>query len=273
MKTFYSILSAVINPSTNENLSLGLLLSDGNNSFFSYSRNRFSILKEMIQPEKKKFIDSYLKSIKKIIDKVDINEIQSTILIEEGKNIIVNEKYIDYLSVYNNNVITFSKPVSIDVEVRPEIFDKLFARFISEETLPMPKASSDINFLKSDFCLKVNKYFSIDKTFTHSDSPKLLLPVTIDLFGQNKIPVMAQFLDLSKKTNFIKSDLYDFQLVSEMFRNGKKFVISSEPDKVKFAEQHYAWSVLRKIKKFEYIEHDEIGKIEEYASMHNVVPV
>jgi ribosomal protein S17 len=47
---------------------------------------------------------------------------------------VVNEPYIAYLSVYNQNVISFSNPVSIDVKVEEQVFIALFSKFIDDET-------------------------------------------------------------------------------------------------------------------------------------------
>jgi hypothetical protein len=134
MNTFYSILSAVINPISGEKISVGLLLSNGNRSLFDFSENRLSLLNSLIDKETKKFIRQYLKSIDTVLNKIDINQDQLTILDEAGKNLVVNEPYIAYLSVYNQNVISFSNPVSIDVKVEEQVFIALFSKFIDDET-------------------------------------------------------------------------------------------------------------------------------------------
>jgi hypothetical protein len=134
MNTFYSILSAVINPVSGEKISVGLLLSDGNRSLFDFSENRLSLLNSLVDKETKKFIRQYLKSIDTVLNKIDINQDQLTILDEAGKNLVVNEPYIAYLSVYNQNVISFSNPVSIDVKVEEQVFIALFSKFIDDET-------------------------------------------------------------------------------------------------------------------------------------------
>jgi hypothetical protein len=126
MKTFYSILSVIINSVSGEKISIGLLLSDGNRSLFDFSENRLSLLNSLVDKETKKFVKQYLKSIESIIKKIDVNQDQLTIHEETGKNLIINEPYISYLSVYNQNVISFSKPVSIDVRIEEKIFSKLF---------------------------------------------------------------------------------------------------------------------------------------------------
>ena len=59
MKSFYSILSAAIRPETNEKVSLGLLFSDGNNSFFDLSKNKLAAVHLLVNDVQFKFIKEY----------------------------------------------------------------------------------------------------------------------------------------------------------------------------------------------------------------------
>ena len=273
MNTFYSILSAVINPVSGEKISLGLLLSNGNTSYFDYSNSRLSLLNSLIDKENKKFIKQYLRSIENVIEKIDINQQQLTILEDVGKNLIINEPYIEYLSVYNQNVISFSKPVSIDVNVEEGIFSTLFAKFIDDETTVKINFRSNIQIIKTDFFPKVKEYYSIEKEITCRDFKNILLPVSIDLYGKNENIVIGQFFDLEKNINYIKSDYYDFQQMIEISKKGMKFLISNEPEKSKYPQQHYFWNEIRKQKKITYLDTSEIETIEEYAKEHGVKPI
>jgi len=273
MKTFYSILSAVINSVSGEKISLGLLLSDGNKSIFNFSENRLSLLSSILDKDTRKFIRQYLKSIENIIGKIDINHDQMTILDETGKNVIMNEQYIGYLSVYNQNVISFSNPVSITVEVNESIFAKLFSRFIDDETNLKTNYKSNIQHKKAEFYPRVNDYYAIEKELISVFSNKLMLPVSVDLFGKNDNYVIGQFFDLEKSIYHIKNDYYDYSQVNEILKTGKKFVISSEPEKSKYPQQHYFWSEIKKQKKQTYCNIDELEMIEEYARIHQVKPV
>jgi len=272
MKTFYSILSAVINPVSGEKISLGLLLSDGNASLFDFSDNRFSLISSLIDKESKKFVRQYLKSIENVINKIDVNQDQLTIFESEGKNLIINEPYIGYLSTYSQNVISFSKPVSIDVKVEKRVFEALFSKFIDEETETEATNKSNIQIVKTDFFPHVQNHFSIEKVFTFENSPKVLLPVTIDLFGKNEIYVIGQFLDLEKNIYHIKNDYFDYYQLTELYSKSKKFLISSEPQKEKYPQQHYFWNEIRKQKKHSYVDISDLGLIEEYAVNHQVMP-
>jgi hypothetical protein len=273
MNTFYSILSAVINPVSGEKISVGLLLSDGNRSLFDFSENRLSLLNSLIDKETKKFIRQYLKSIDTVLNKIDINQDQLTILDEAGKNLVVNEPYIAYLSVYNQNVISFSNPVSIDVKVEEQIFIALFSKFIDDETNVKSHIKSHFQLIKSDFFPRIKNYYSIEKEITPDRFKKILLPVSIDLLGKNDKYVTGQFFDLEKSVYHIKNDWYDYNQANKIIKSGKKFVVSAEPDKTKFPQQHHFWNELGKIKSHTFLDISELERIEEYAKKHDVKPV
>ena len=272
MKTFYSILSAVINPVSGEKISLGLLLADGNRSLFDFSETRLSLIGTLIDRESKKFVKQYLRSIENVINNIDINHDQLTIFEKEGKNLIINEPYIDYLSTYSQNVISFSKPVAIDVKIEKQIFETLFSKFINEETKIEQSYKSNIRILKTEFFPRVQNHFSIEKEITPEKYPKVILPVTIDLFGKNEIYVIGQFLDPEKNIYHIKNDYYDYRQLTEAYTKSKKFLISNEPQKEKYPQQHYFWKEIRSQKKHTYVDISELGIIEEYAVEHNVKP-
>jgi formate dehydrogenase assembly factor FdhD len=121
MKTFFSILSVPTRPESDEKIAVGLLLSDGIISKFDYSVNKLKVVKELVNESQYNFTENYLKSIEKLNFRNDENE---------GKQKVVNEQYIGYLSDYNNNVVTFCKPVKIDLVVDEENFSRLFEKFI-----------------------------------------------------------------------------------------------------------------------------------------------
>lgn len=274
MKTFYSILSAVINPISGEKISLGLLLSDGNSSLFDYSNNRLSMISSVLNHENKRFIRQYIQSIEIVLNKIDVNQEQISILNNEGKNVILNESYVEYLSIYNKNVISFSKPVSINVEVNEFTFNTLFAKFIDEDAIVAEQTIKPIKIVKDEFSSKVKSYFTIEKEFTINQFSQLFLPVTIDLYGKNERFVFGQFLDLEKAVNHIKSDYFDFdQIITVHPKNSQKYLISSEPNKDKFQIQHKFWQEIRKSKQQEFVDISEIERIQDYAKLHGVVPV
>ena len=189
MKTFYSILSAVLHPETGERVSIGLIMSDGNDSIFDYSRNRLAIVKNLLPDGQFNFIKDYLKSVSQISSSFEKLKEQFSIHHElDGRNVIINEPYIQYLSVYSENVLTFSKPVKIDLPVGHDIFHSLFTKLIDTHSLHKLKPHSKIRKIKAAFFPTVKEYFNEERVIHCLEYENLVIPITIDLFGKNEIP-------------------------------------------------------------------------------------
>lgn len=272
MKTYYSVLFSVLTQETSERISLGLLLSDGEKSLFRYSRSKLTILKELVSGDEHKFIRNYLNTMKEVVGKSGLPKTE-LFKEEELAPLLVNEGYIEYLSRYNQNVLTFGKPVNVNVNVNEESFSKLFKMLINEKEPTVQYQRHKLERVKNEFIPKVSAYYNYNREVLPEEYSGLILPVKIDLLGQNEIPVFAQFLDFERKIQFIKNDYYDLKQLSEVLKNGKGFIVSSEPDELKYAQQHSAWNAIRKSDVGEYLDLTEVEKIKEYAEMHGVKPL
>ena len=272
MNTFYSIISATINPVTNENIAVGLLLSDGKKSLYSFSTNRLSLVKSLVTKYQYWFIRDYLKSFQTIIEKVEKKARAQLELDELKEPLVVSEPYINYMSIYGQNVITASSPERIDIDVNQGNFNKLFVKFIDKQEQSRSKAKKTIMQTKDVFSERVKDHFTADKELSVGEFPNLDLPVTVDLFGKNEQVVIAQFVDLERQINFIKTDLYDVEHIYQVIDKKLIFLISQEPDKKSFPQQHHLWQQTRKDSKYAYTNIKEVDRIHEYAKDHGVVP-
>ncbi|HNW54108.1 MAG TPA: hypothetical protein PKN21_07550 [Bacteroidales bacterium] len=271
MKTFYSILYVLITPETAEKLSLGVLLSDGKQSLFRYSKPKLNVIGELLAPAQIKFIKAYLKSISLTTSFGTSASTELDLQFNPVQLSSVGEQYISYLGKYNYNFLVFGDPIGIDVPVNQEIIDKLFARLIHEKPVKT-SGKHQLEKVKEEFSIKAKPFYSIDREIDQQEYPELIMPVTIDFFGKNEKPVYAQFLDFEKAINHVKNDYFDVDQLIETIK-GKGFVISKEPDSVKFPNQHQAWTALRRSPKTEYVDSTEIERVYEYAVEHGVVPI
>lgn len=273
MKTFYTIFSVIINPVSSEKISLGLLLSNGHTSFVGHSKNRLSLIRSLIDKESYSLVKQYLQSINAVIKEIDINQDQHTIFEQEGKNLIVNESYINYLSDYSRNVISFSKPVTIDLPVEQEIFNKLFVRFIEEESIPEIRQERSIESIRSKFLPRMSDYFLTEQDITPKRFSALLLPVSIDMIGKNDQYVIGHFMDLERNPNHIKSDYFDFKQLADILLNSANFLITTEPEKAKWPTQHHFWKEIRNLSNIHHVDISEVDIVEAYAREHQVKPI
>ena len=277
MNTYYTILSVAIRPEIDEKLSVGLILINNKQVSFFISESKLLSVKKLVSHSFYKGVKNSIKFIENSF-KVNHNKLSNTQQVLElnieDKSDVFNFEYIDYLSNYNNNVITFSKPIIINVEYSKELFQKLFQKFINDtdfDTIPK-KVISNIESFKKISYPKVKKYFSIDKEIDSLIYPKLLMPVKIDLMGKNEIEVFAQSLDMSKSLRSIENGIADLLHINRAISQAKQFIISSEPDK-SFEINHRIWNNIRKTKEFEYVDISEFDKISNYAQEHGVAPL
>ena len=191
---------------------------------------------------------------------------------DEENQLVLSEPYVEYLSVYNNNVISQSKPVQIDLSVTESNFQVLYQKYIEKNVILPEKEKHSVNKVKEIFIPRVKKYFSIDKELTTNDFPTLLFPVTCDLLGKNERTVISQFLDLERAIYHIKNDYYDIEHIPNAICDGQLFLVSPEPDKKALPSQHSIWKQVRVNKDYDYVDISEIDKIEEYAKEHGVIP-
>jgi len=272
MKTFYSLLYALITPETAEKISLGLLLSDGEKSLFRYSENKYRCLQGLVSSEQYGFVRKYLKTLQKETG-LHAGTSQPLIFpVETLKPATVGESYIEYLSRYNQNVVSFGKPVNIDVTVTAEAFEKLFKVLLNEKEVPAKPLKGKLQSVKKEIALRANRYFTIDRKIMPEDLPDLIMPVTFDLLGRNEMPVYAKFLDFERALNHIKNDYFDISQLHQVLPKSKGFVVSTEPGMDKWPEQHSIWQTIRRSGNYQYIHAEDIEIVEEYARDHQVRP-
>lgn len=273
MKTFYSILSAILHLETNEKVSVGLVVSDGNQSSFEFSGHKISALKSLLPREQYSFIKEYVKSVSQVSQKIDSFSPQYSIHQEtDGKNIFFTETYFEHLSVCSQNVLSFSKPVRIDLPMNSNLVKSLFEKLVEIDRGREPISSGKIQKVRASFLPTVKEYFCTEREIDNCDFAKVLMPLTVDLLGKNEIPVFAKFLELERNPNHIKSDFYDLTQLRSAFRKSYGFVVAYEPRKDRYKEQHLAWQYLRRSKKEELVDISEVEKIREYAIQHGVTP-
>ena len=271
MRTFYSLLQVPLRPAGQEQLNIGLLLVGDHGILFSYSEPKLNALKNLIPSTAFNLLRSYLVSLK-----TKINEDSSLI-----KTQFSNLEFLNYLSKYNNNLLTFSKPGSLDIEPTQETFQRLFEKFVFEPTLevelsvvaePMPIYSQ----VQTKLFPKIEGKVNIDKKVTSNDLKSLIAPVKVDFIGKNQVPVAGVTVDFTKSENTLVNSLSKFvslihALDKDDQQGGKYYVLGKEPNQ--YSIQHKRWEDMRDTGFIEFIDINEIEKIASYIDEHHVKPL
>ncbi len=276
MKTFYSILSINIRPEINERLSVGLIMIFGERVFFRYSSSKLSIIQRLTNKEIHKATQNYLKLVEISVQSNKMIYSNNDLLglkVESKYDRLFSEQYIEYLSKYNNNLVSFSKPNFVELEVNDRIFDALYNKFVgSFEDEKEQEPVKQIDRFKRQYYPKVKTYFNIEHEINSNQYSGLITPVKIDLMGKNEIEVFGQSIDFDKKGYSIEYNIGNLLQIKRALPNAKQFVIGCEPDK-NMEINHRIWNNVRQTSEFEYIDVSEAEKITEYAVTHGVTPL
>ena len=271
MKVFYSILYTTIRPIAKEQLSIGLFMSDTVNSYFHYSHEKLSLTRKLLSENSYNLLKGYLEGLLADITPKSSNS-------ELGS---LTSNYLDYLSVYSNNLITFSKPAVIDIELNQDNFEKLFEKFVFnyDKHLLIAKnvKNTPIECVKRELYPKIEEHVNLNTFLTQKEVPSLIIPkVKVNFIGRNDIPVAGEAINFESTSNLISNQLSRFISLIKAFEmdkeKGKYFILGNEPSQTDFPEQHLTWEHLLSSKLVDFVSLNEMEKVSDYMSEHNVRP-
>lgn len=275
MATYYSILSALIRPEIQEKITIGLLLMDDHHVFFEYSKNKLNSARTLVTENAYLSLKDALKNIGATVD-LQLNANKTYELDFEKKSPLTNS-YIEYLSRYNNNILAFTIPKEIELEVNSSIFSNLYKKFI--DNAAVKKEDQFLTAIKPFIVSRRDillRHFNIDEEITYREIPNLIVPVTVTLIGQNEVATFVQSLDLEKRTDKITNDISEILFLQKAFSISNKesvaMAITQEPDKKLFPKQHDIWQQLRNTKDIFNYDISEAEKVIDYAEKHDVRP-
>lgn len=273
MNTYYTIISAVIRPEINEKISLGLLAVSGNEAFLNLSKSKLSITRALLPQHIFNGLKDEIRDIQ-IAYRNFKEKAKENVLFDNPYKGLIEESYISYLSKYKNNVVIFSKPQKIDIQLTPNIVTSLYHKFVDEEhfTLEENHYENSIEKYRKEYLPNLSSYYNTNRIIDRKTIPDVIIPMKFDLVGKNEIEVFAKSIDLERRTYNVEHDVNGFYPLKNLKEKAKKFFISKEPDK-KYETQHQIWQTLRSANWLEYVDISEVERLEKYAKEHQVLPL
>lgn len=274
MNTFYSILYCSIRPNIDERVSIGLFMADSNTCYFSFSAEKLHAVKQLISEEAFGLMRTSLKSLSKISAECrDDNFIQS----HRGHNIL-RESYFNYLSNYSNNLITYSPPSNLDMELSQVVFDKLFVKFVHSLTPSVKEPVKPVERAKRILQSSISGHVNFDVELKKDDVPGLVVPAKVWFIGKNEVEVTGEAKDFSGPLHLLQPQINAHLFLIEKIkdtkngRNGHFFFVGDEPSK-NLPDNHKLWKALRDDRTLDLVPTNELQRIEEYMQFHGVEPL
>lgn len=274
MKTFYSIVYCAIRPNVDEKVSIGLLMVDGSKSYFQYSTEKLAILKQMISSDAYNLIKTALKSISKVSSECGTDVFPNSAY--KGKSAIT-ESYIAYLSNYSNNLISYSVPIEVNVELNDTVYRKLFQKFIFYFPVAEPERVKPMEVAKKRLSKSISKHVAFDVELDKSKVPGLIVPAKVWFIGKNEVQVTGEAKDFSGAVHTLQQQLNAHLFLIEKIKDtpdgkhGKFFMIGDEPDR-RLSENHSLWNSIKDANIVDLVPTGEIERVEEYMEVHGVEP-
>ena len=281
MFTQYCILFALIRPEIQEKISIGLLLFNNEEVYFSYSKNKLNAAKNLLTKSSFKLVKDILENIEDKIedDNNDLNKSSLKIFKNKAFDNTFSLSYITYLSRYSNNAICFSEPKEININLDNQSFKGLFKKYIDNHsekpsTQEKPKL---FDIIRQKYETKIYAHFDVNKEVTHDLVKNLITPVRVDFTGRNEIDVYAQTVDMESSPTTVANHINSFIHLKSTYKTNnipvQDFIITKEPNKITYPKQHDIWVQLKHSKFLNYLDFSESQKIIDYAEEHGVLPL
>lgn len=278
MKTFFSIIYLPLNSNLQEKISIGLVMSNGEQSIFKVSNPKMQIIKGLVSSNKFSILKNYFSNI--------INEIEPKIdefklnIKSDVSNNWLNQSYFSYLNRYSNNLVIYSEPRKIEKDVTLEIFKQLFNKYVFEyeEEINLINKSEDIlSKVKTSLFSKIEDRVNLNVTVDSNDFNELLTPVDVNFLGKNGVIVAGQTIDFVKRLYNLENDLTRYISFTKAVdysssKKGKYFLVGQEPNKIENPANHRTWKHVRESHLVEYIDLSETEKIKHYIVDKGVTP-
>lgn len=273
MKNFLISIYLSTNSVASEKVSIGLLAITESQLYFSFSENKITLAAKLANNDFVSFVKTQLKLISNKIQELNLN-LESNLLFPGSK--FFEENFYNYLNIYNQNLIQFSKPTPVSSIINEEIFDLLFHKFVGEA-----KQGKEVNLIKKQFTEKVNSYllnssFEKKADINYKVKPKhvpgIFDPLNVTFIAKNGSLLTGQAINFNSTKDNITKHLYEYHTLVNALQSlsakaglpkpGEYKLIAEEPELN--TAQHKVYEQLFKAKHeipFSVIHPEELSSI------------
>lgn len=282
MRTFYTLIQAGVNPMAGDKITVGLFMRGADKPRFAWSRARARVVRDLMGADSYRLLMLNLKALhRQCEEEAQLSMgLFSSMPQEDLSKHLLSEPYMEYLSRYSRNLLSFGPLTSIEVEATDEHFHKLFALLVDDRAdmvkqLPV----RDIHEVREHFKMRTEKLVSWDVTMTKEELPQLVMPsVNIQFAGaKERMRIIGEVVDFEKPEYHLEKQLYELHDVAGALsaekRYGSGYIIGDEPDKSMRPAQHRTWQAFRGSKLLKLVPSNESEQVDEALRASGVQPL
>lgn len=284
MRTFYTLIQAGVNPMAGDKITVGLFMRGADKPRFAWSRSRVRVVRDLMGPDAYRLLMLNLKALHRQCDE----EAQlsmglfSQLPQEDLSKNLLSEPYMEYLSRYSRNLLSFGPLTTIEVEATEEHFQKLYALLVDDrpgmvKELPV----HDMEKVRKELQIRTKTWVSWDVLITKQELPHLVMPSVKIQFagdrGKDTERIIGEVVDFEKPEYNLEKQLYELHDVAGALQHAKRFgmgyIIGDEPNKKDSPQQHSTWTAFRSSGLFQVVPIDESERVDEALRAAGVQPL
>lgn len=209
MKSYYSLIRYFNNSLSKENIVIGLITISNTNVFYRFSDSKIKLISKFSESK-----DDLLNfNIKKLRESLDINVNDKLFIKENSKNL---KEYIERLSVYNNGLIQFDKPIELNMEINEAFFDKFYDKYIGDFKSNVRHKKVDQIFaqrIENKFSKPLVDIIDIDYRIDKKVIPSLFFDYKLNGIGVNGSIYSVKCIDINSNRTLenIEKDISELE--------------------------------------------------------------
>lgn len=267
---------------TDDSLSIGLLLYDGQKYWLRFSEERKTVAKNLIGENAAtvdfvvKQLNSYVEITNKEVSKSKNELFELNIQLD----ILLNSEYLNYLNNYSNGLLRFSKPNLLDDNINEEKFEKLFEILIGkkvEKAIITKKSYKNFNqLIRKNLIERVQDKIYTNIEIDNKISPSMLFEYKMDCIGLNGVFTGAKAIRFNRAANILDNEISHYlNLIMSLSTDYKKiitennfYLIADEPANITSTE-HIMWENAYRSPFFKVINVEEVNIVAEKVEQTN----
>ncbi len=267
---------------TDDSLSIGLLLYDGQKYWLQFSNERKKVAKNLIG-ENAVIVDFVVKQLHSYVEitNKDISKSKNELFeMNIQLDILLNSEYLNYLNNYSNGLLRFSKPNFLDDNINEEKFGKLFEILIGrkvEKAIITKKSYENFNqLIRKNLIEKVQDKIYTNIEMDNKISPSILFEYKMDCIGLNGVFTGAKAIPFNRAVDILDKEISHYlNLIMSLSTDYKKiitennfYLIADEPSDIASTE-HNMWEDAYNSPFFKVINAEEVNIIAEKVEQTN----
>lgn len=276
MNSFYTLIKISTNPTSGDQITVGLLLKTENRFYLKFSDRRITASLHL-RDEEDRFFTFFKNQLENRIEMFnsEFTKNDSELFLPQT---FLTSDFFSHLKKSSNNLIQFSEPSIISGDFSDEQFNKLYEIFVEKISVAISQERNKEEKLyknvEQKLIRKVENIVHTNYDITQKIIPSLNFSYKLDCLGKNGSIISAKSLDFNFTSPTIERNLVRYEVVlsklSDVYGNGgnKAFIIADEPV-AKNSENFNIWEAIRKNSFFEVVSSDNAEEVADYISQKN----